>query len=397
MSLLAQHGWGKSTKIETALKEGSINGLILSPRDATPDKAASWIESIARNYGNSVRLFDPLFHAGMITPASDGKLPDYGYYRPNLTRRDFIGTAKFAGYAAEVLGFQYGLDVSAVVSPTIELVNFGDSSAQIALQLADASAAHHSGQKDNRPLFISFLINENALGSRDDLNAFLDAITVMEADGFYLTMNRASSRHTPMIEPDRLAGFMYMVYVLRVVNGLDVLCGYSDLIGLLLHAAGATATACGWFGSLRRFTFKRFRPSQGGRQARPRYLSTPILEAVLVSELDQIYEADLIEEFLSSTAYDTIFRTSAPLNVVRMWSAETSALHHWAALADRIDNIESMSVEDALATMSDWIDTAEIIRSNAAMRGVQFEAPSGDHLDLWRRAIGQFRNMIGLS
>lgn len=394
MTLLAQHGWGKSDKIAAALGEGSISGLIVSPRDETPDNAQSLIASIASDYPDSVRLLDPQFHAGMITPANDGKLPDYDFYRPNLTRRDFIGTARYATYVADVLGFQYGLEVTAVVSPTIELLNFGDSSAQIALQLADASATHHAGQADERPLLVSFLINENTLGSRDDLDAFLDAVTVMDADGFYLMMSRASSTHNPLIEPERLAGLMYMAYILRVVNRFDVYCGYSDLLGLPLHAAGATATACGWSGTLRRFTFNRFRPSTGGRPPRPRYLSTPVLESMLISELDQVFEAGLIDQFISGTDYDTDFRTEPPYSVP--WAGREAALHHWAALTSKINEIESMAVEDALRTVSDWINTAETIRSDAEMLGVQFEPPSGDHLGMWQRAIDQFRQMAEL-
>ncbi len=395
MTLLAQHGWGKSDKITAALNDGSISGLIVSPRDETPENAESLIESIASDHPDSTRLFDPLFHAGMITPANHGKLPDYDYYRPNLSRRNFIGTAKYAGYAADTLGFQYGLDVSAIVSPTIELVNFGDSSAQIALQLADASAEHHAGQTDDRPLLISFLINENALGNRQDLDAFLDAITLLDASGFYIMMNRASSTHNPMVEPDRLAGLMYMVYIMRVVNRLDVYCGYSDLLGIPLHAAGATATACGWSGTLRRFTFRRFRPPTGGRRPRPRYFSTPVLESVLISELDQISQRGVIEQFISGTAYDEAFRTMPPYTVP--WADREAALHHWAALENRTTEIASMSVADALATVSDWIDTAETIRSEAGMLGVEFEPPSGDHLAMWKRAIQQFRDMTELS
>ena len=394
MTLLAQHGWGKSDKITTAMDGGSIGGLIVSPRDETPENAASLITSIASDHTDSVRLFDPLFHAGMITPANDGKLPDYDYYRPNLTRRDFVGTAKFAGYAADVLGFQYGLDVSAIISPTIELVNFGDSSAQIALQLADASVEHHGASSEGLPLLLSFLINENALGSRDDLDTFLDAITVMNADGFYLVARRASSTHNALIEPERLAALMYIVYILRVVNRFDVYCGYSDLIGLPLHAAGATATACGWSGTLRRFTFNRFRPPTVGRRARPRYLSTPALESILISELDQISEVGIIDQFISETDYDAEFRTKPPYSVT--WPDREAALHHWAALASRINEIESMSVDDALATLSDWIEIASTIRRDAEMLGVEFEPPSGEHLILWQHAITQFRLMAEL-
>ena len=395
MTLLAQHGWGKSDKIETGLREESIRGLIVSPRDETPDNAESLIASTATNFPDSVRLFDPLFHAGMVTPANDGKLPDYSYYRPNLSYRDFIETTRYAGYAVDVLGYQYGLEVSAIVSPTIELVNFGDRSAQIALQLADASIRHHASQPDDRPLLISFLINENALGSRNDLDAFLDAITLMDTSGFYVVMSRASSTHTPQIEPDRLASLMYLVYIMGVVNGFDVYCGYSDLVGIPLHAAGATATACGWAGTLRRFTFQRFQPSTGGRRPRPRYLSTPVLEPVLISELDQLFEADIIGQFLSRTRYDTAFITRPPYAV--HWGDREAALHHWEALGSRINEIEPMTVVDALSEVSDWIDTAETIRNEAALLGVQFEPPTGDHLDMWRRAIDRFRDMTELT
>ena len=127
MTLLAQHGWGKSDKITAALNDESISGLIVSPRDETPGNAKSLIESIASDHPSSTRLFDPLFHAGMITSANDGKLSEYDYYKANLTRRDFIGTAKYAGYAGDTLGFQYDLRVSSIVSPTIEVINFGDN------------------------------------------------------------------------------------------------------------------------------------------------------------------------------------------------------------------------------------------------------------------------------
>lgn len=395
MTLLAQHGWGKASKITTAMGNASIKGLILSPRDETPENAAALLSSVAADHPTSIRLFDPQFHVGLITPANDGKLPDYDYYKPNLTRHDFIGASKYAKYARDVLSYQYGLDVSAVISPTIQLENFGDSSAQIALQLADASAEHHLGQSDARPLLLSFLISENALASHSDLDAFLDAITVMDASGFYLIMSRASSAHNELIEPDRLAGFMYIVYSLRVINRFEVHCGYSDLIGLPLHAAGATSTACGWAGTLRRFHWNRYRHTKGGRQPRPRYLSTPVLESILVSELDQIYEVDVINQFLSSTHYDSDFMSRPPFSVP--WSKETAALHHWAALAAKIAVIEPLSVDDALSTISDWLDTADALRSEAESLGVEFEPPSGDHLDMWRRAIEQFRDMAELS
>lgn len=395
MTLLAQHGWGKSDKIDTGFGDGSINGLVVSPRDETPDNAADLIAKIADEQSGSVRFFDPQFHAGMVTPANDGKLPEYDYYLPNLTRRDFIGAAKIASYAADTLDYQYELQVSGLLSPTIEIVNFSDSSGQIALQLADASLTHHAGSGDDRPLLLSFLISETALADRDDLDAFLDAVTIMGADGFYLMFSRTASSHNAMIESERLAGMMYMAYILRVVNDLDVYCGYSDLVSLPLHAAGATGTACGWSGTLRRFTFNRFKPSKGGRAARPRYLSMPVLESILISELDQVYESDLVDEFRSDTDYDGDFSTIPPYSV--SWPPREAALHHWQALSARIAAIESLTVDAATSKLFDWIDSAETLRIEAERRGVEFEPPSGRHLEQWRLGINQFREMVEIA
>ena len=63
----------------------------------------------------------------------------------------------------------------------------------------------------------------------------------------------------------------------------------------------------------------------------------------------------------------------------------------------KLNEIESLTVSDALTTLSDWIETAETIRNEAVSLGVQFEPPSGDHLDMWRRAISQFREMTELT
>jgi hypothetical protein len=79
------------------------------------------------------------------------------------------------------------------------------------------------------------------------------------------------------------------------------------------------------------------------------------------------------------------------------WPDENAALHHWEALAGKISELESLSVDEALIRLVDWIDTAEAIRSEAEIGGVQFEPPSGVHLDMWRRAIRQFREMAELT
>lgn len=391
MTLLAQLGWGKGDKITTGLQDKSIGGLIVSPRDENPHNAHLLISSLKRDHPNSIRLFDPLFHAGQIIQAKDRYLRKYGYYRPSLAHDDFTQTGQYAIDAKRTVEFQYQLDVTAIVSPTIELTRFGDRSERIALQLADASAAFHSGTTDRRPLILSFVINEEALSDRNSVDVFLDRVTLMQCAGIYLVVNRQGSK--PM-DANKLVSLMYITYVLGAVNGFSVYLGYTDLIGIPLCAAGAEATASGWFANLRRFTFDRFRPSTGGRHPRPRYLSSPALGSILVSELDQIYSSHQIAGFISSTRYDHDFRQSPPFSV--HWPDRVSALHHWEALSSRMRALRGLTVTSALNKVMDWIDRAVVIRDRAEAKGVVFESRSAEHLHNWRIAIREFEKISGV-
>ena len=68
----------------------------------------------------------------------------------------------------------------------------------------------------------------------------------MPADGFYIFVNSQSESFPPRIEASRVKNLMYFIYVLSELNGFHVLCGYTDLVGLLLQAVGAQDIATGW-------------------------------------------------------------------------------------------------------------------------------------------------------
>ena len=55
MTVLAQHGWGKSNKIERGIADGSIHGVIMSPRDESPAKLASFLSAIQPNVDSVVK------------------------------------------------------------------------------------------------------------------------------------------------------------------------------------------------------------------------------------------------------------------------------------------------------------------------------------------------------
>ena len=67
MSLLAQHGWGKSNKIERGIETGTLSGVILSPRDESPPNLSAYVEALRRNDPNLTVMVDPQFYATTVT------------------------------------------------------------------------------------------------------------------------------------------------------------------------------------------------------------------------------------------------------------------------------------------------------------------------------------------
>ena len=288
MALYAQHGHGKSDKLEAALEEDSIDGIIFAARNEKPENLVSYIDQLRRQY-KAEMLIDPQFYVCTIAPPNDRYLPKYKYYEPGRTAGSFVGARRVAEYAEDTLKQQIDLGVDRLISPSVILDTFTDRWSQIALNLADASLDYHASLKKAPPLLLSFIVSEHALNSIRELKVFLDQVTAWDLDGVYLIAARDEGRYTQEFDASRLSRLLYMVYVLSEINGFDVICGYSDFVGVLLSAVGAQAFATGWSQSLRRFHRSSFvrRPS-GGRAPRLRYSSAPLFNSILLSELELI-------------------------------------------------------------------------------------------------------------
>ena len=387
MTILAQHGWGKTNKIERGLSDGSIHGVIMSPRDEKCTNLASFLTDIAASHPGVERLVDPQLYAGMIWPVRDGRLTDYPYYRQHLTPMSFSPT-EIQGFVSRALAWQYTLDVSAVVSPTVMVDDLGSQWAQIAMMLAQETAAQHNRSK---PLLISLAVGEDALRYRGPVHTWLDDLSQLDVDGFYLVVRRASEAYRQHYDPEILVSLLHICYALAELNQYSVFVGYTDMATLLLHAVGVTGTGAGWFTGLRQFNLRRFQPVSGGRQPRPRYSSLPLLNSIYMTELDGIYNGGLVADVLSATPFDTRFNgPSNPENV--SWPADEAALHHWHVLAN-------ISRSPAAARVGDRLDQAlQLIGQALALYSqmgalVPFATETGStHLDQWLDALNRFRS-----
>ena len=122
MTILAQHGYAKSDKIQQGIDDGSVSGVIMSPRDEQPANFAAFVSALPEDVE---RMADPQFYVGTILGARDGNLPQYAHYIPNLIPASFSPGA-ITQYVTNTLVWQSSLAVSAVLSPTVMVDTFNN-------------------------------------------------------------------------------------------------------------------------------------------------------------------------------------------------------------------------------------------------------------------------------
>ena len=383
MTILAQHGYAKSDKIQQGIDDGSISGAIMSPRDEQPANLAAFLSALPENVE---RMADPQFYVGTIPGARDGNLPRYTHYVPNLTPTSFSPGA-VTRYVTNTFLWQSNLAVSAVLSPTVIVDTLNNRWAQIAMTLAQESFNQHNSEK---PLLISLVIGEEALRDVSLVDAWLDELTRLEVEGFYLVIRRSPEEYRQQYDPELLSSLLRICYSLAEVNGYRVIVGYSDIVSLLLHAVGVTGTGAGWYATLRQFGLRRFLPVSGGRQPRPRYTSRPLLNSIYVSELDAIYNIGQISDVLSDTSYDQRFSGfTNPENV--NWPPRDAALHHWEALNDLVGAISCSPIGARLDLARSLIGQAAILYAQIGHH--LFRTETGPvHLQQWLSALDRFRS-----
>lgn len=400
MKLFAQQGHGKGDKIHRGLDNQSLDGVILSPRDEKIENLNSLKEELEQNYPTSEIFFDPQFYYATYIDGASKNLDSLNYYPGTITLSNLRSLRNVNRYVSNCLLFQHEFGLNTLVSPTILIPSFADRYAQISLSMAEESISE--AKKLEKPLLISLVFNESALNDSRSVNEFLNELTMLDTEGFYIIVVRNNTNYDQKFdEVTPLLNLLTMIYSLGEINEYKVIMGYSDIVGLLYLAVGAYGISNGWHNSLRKFTIQQriLRPS-GGRPARERYTSLPLLNSILVSELDSIakiipaYNGNL-EDYLSQTPYEhRILSGSSPSDG---WSRAISHLQHWAALKQGINNIKDLDISDRLEKIIKQINQAKALYSILESMGVQFDpSSSSHHLDNWDAALKQFRDMHNL-
>ncbi|MCE9553887.1 MAG: hypothetical protein K8T91_11005 [Planctomycetes bacterium] len=396
MAVYAQHGHGKSDKIVTGLSDGSIEGVIFAPRNEKPDNLRTCLETLSEDHGCEL-LVDPQLYVATFTPANMRYLEEYDFFEGGLSASDF-SLRRIRQIARDTIDYQAGLPVTAILSPTVMFGTFSDRWYQIALNLADAAREHHGSLPSPPPLLLSFVFAEEALTDEDEIGRFLDTVTQDDwsMEGFYLVAARHEPVYSQDFDPVRLANYLYLVHALGTVNGLRVVVGYTDFVGIPLRAAGAAAFATGWSQGLRQFVRKNFlQKKPGGQPPRDRYSSAPLLNSILMQEMQEIFDVGRLRSVLSDVALDSII-TSARSPQGSPWNQAISQQHHWQTLHAIDQSLTGRVRRDTLETLR-RVREAQGLYTILERNGIEFERSTGkDHLASWSRALSDFARRAGI-
>ncbi|MDI4649588.1 hypothetical protein [Cohnella hashimotonis] len=398
MRLYVQQGYGKGTKIQQALTNGAVDGVVLSPRDDTEDNLRLFRNDLYNNYPAAEVFIDPQFYYTMYIDGTTKNLSDYAYYPGQLNMSSLRSIRDIQTFAKDTIDFQISMGVDYILSPTLLINSFSDRQTQICLSLAEETNAILKSRDIKTPLLVSLIFTESALNETDRVNEFLNEISVLEVEGFYLTVARSNKDYNQNFDTDHgLSNLLYFIYSLSEINEFKVVVGYSDIIGLLYLGVGAYGIGTGWHNSSRKFTIQqRILPSTGGRLPRERYTSVPLLNSILVSELDSIdanVPQNLFQSILSRTVEDRIILAGS--NPSDGWSRALSHQQHWSAIKKA--TIDIFQRDDDITTRLDYLEqaisNAQSLYTMLDRYAVQFEkASSRSHLDTWQSALQIFRS-----
>lgn len=387
MSLLVQHAYGKSDKIERGIEDGNISGVILSPKSEMPQNLETYIKNVNDNIEV---LLDPQFYlCAFEGDINIGKLDKYSFYPNSIINKKVLSMPKNIHKIVEDnVVYQRYCGLKTIVSPNIFFDSFDSRMSQIALSLANETIEYCN----NEDVLISLCVNEAAFKNFDDVKDFLDIISLFDVSGFYVIIERNLNKNPSLIDSETMSNILYFLYNLSTINMYKVILGYGDYIGIPLYVTGIEAIATGWYENSRRFDRENFYPKDGMRRPNKRYYTNQLFNSLLLlPEIQMIQAQNMLGKILSNTHYDSYMYNDLSGG---QWTESISCLSRWEAIKQIIDAIDyEENVIDKIDYMRDKIFNAISIYKKLPEEIFDSKSKS-THLSSWDEGLEKFRELL---
>lgn len=395
MKILAQHGFGPKDKLDRAISEKLVDGVILSPKYLTQEKMKEQVESLSHS---GCRIFmDPEYYAIVYARTLNsnlGALEEWDHFQVPR-RSELISGKAIPGIIQQSLLIQKRIGFKEWIAPNIYIREADSIDTAIALNFI-SNAKEQSAKIGGCPIYATLAVDRDAIVSNNEFRDILDALTALDSppDGYYVLVGSGAGRgndsqtRSDLYQSQVIAGWMYLNFVLSI-NGARVMNGCCHLLSPLLGICGAESTASGWFSNLRRFYIRKYvKEGGGGRYPLVRYVSMPLLAHI--KQTDYLDFKAVVPEIANKGSFDAIYDKCEP-------SRTDEALQSWEALSGLAEKFPSDDIEGGIDLLSEHIDHAVELWTELQEAGFAQDIESNlERLTAMQDGIGLFQEWAEL-
>lgn len=261
-TFLIQFGYNGQTIVDRALENDHTDGVILSPTDYEKSKN----EDLAHRVNQSGRtvLFDPQYYI----PRTDRDAAQSYPYFESKGGDEFETVVVQRGpqreeLCREIIQVQDEMEVDAYISPARHIDALVDRKIQEWVDLVESFIKIAREEGRDIPVFASLPVDGDVVSHPDERNEFLDYVTSLNPDGFYVSVQYEMGQRYPLTGAQDVHAYVDLMKSLKL-NQFEVIAGHSHQIAHLLFASGINAFASGHYKNTKAFDVGRWEPEEEG-------------------------------------------------------------------------------------------------------------------------------------
>ncbi len=181
MKLYAQHGWGVGGKVGKAYQDNVIHGVIMGPRDETPERCEQNILTWSGEHIGIKLLIDPQLYTTFLAGNSNakmGNLFDYPFFPGARRRNDYEQIQNIENDIRNCFDYQSNLPLSGWIAPNIIPERFDSILGSISKNFIRNTNKIKNEYDAHPPIYATLALSLNMLLERDELDQFLEEITL---------------------------------------------------------------------------------------------------------------------------------------------------------------------------------------------------------------------------
>lgn len=394
--ILAQHGTAKGQKIDIAMENQFLSGVIFSPREEVFDSIKRYCDTNSL-MTPQICFIDPQLYYSTFEGKIFKHLEDGISYPQKITRRDWRKrTSNLMGYLDAHAENSASISNS-LITPGFYIQNLDwhfDYSIDIYEYCYETYTMFDK-------YYLSLLISNNFFHSKTDVDEMLEDIidNVDHKEGIYFSIcyENVDEKNYEYIDAQNLANILYFIYSLKNA-GFSIVTGYTFLNSLLFAMLDCEYVASGWFNNIRKFNKIRFEDVSTTGRRKKRYTSLPLLTYITFENLNIMDGIINIEEFLSGCGIDDwMIDRQDSISFVDLEQ------QYWEAISifiGKLNNQESLQqkINFMLSEIEHAKDVYNDILESLSTDKIAYNRIKNDskHLDSWMMGIETFKNRISL-